>query len=89
MNETKEDLTKLKNAVKQQNAHLKEIALMYVKLKDIRDDLKRSSEELDDAGDPSFDAETAMLNLGDLLADLVLYKSFYEEKIEEENEKSE
>lgn len=69
-----------------QKEHLLELCNFHAKLRDMRDSFRRTSLQLEDAGDTWMDADEALVAVGSLIADLVVYVSEYEKEARGEKE---
>lgn len=72
--------------VKCQKEDLLELCNFHAKLRDMRNSFKRTSLQLEDAGDTWMDADEALVAVGSLIADLVIYVSVYEKEARGENQ---
>lgn len=64
--------------VERYKGNLQELANMQAKIRDMRDSFEEDSREFGDNGDPQLDAEKVLIDMGSLLADLIVYTSEYE-----------
>lgn len=68
------------NVQKRYKQYMEKLANIHAEIRDMNDDFKEVSNFHLDAGDLDFDAERVLIDLGALLADLIVYANSYEMK---------
>lgn len=75
-----EDLYKPENVQKRYKQYLEKLANIHAEIRDMNEDFEEVSNVYLDASDPADDAEKVLIDLGALLADLIVYANHYEMK---------
>ena len=75
-----EDLYKPENVKVRYKQYLEKLANIHAEIRDMNEDFEEVSNVYLDASDPADDAKKVLIDLGALLADLIVYANHYEMK---------